>query len=234
MTESIDPNRPLGALVRENPAFARVFESVDIDFCCGGDQTLRAACTDSDLDLDTVRAQLREARPQTDEEAGEWESMAALIDHVVDSHHQYLSEELPALEDLVEKVRNAHGDAHPELAEIEREFLELAAEMRQHTTEEEQDVFPVIEKLDRGEELTDGERATLAEALADLESDHEATASHLERIEELSDGYAVPDDACPSYQNMLERLENLERDTHMHVHKENNVLFTQVEAELAK
>ncbi|MFU1783493.1 iron-sulfur cluster repair di-iron protein [Haloarcula japonica] len=233
MTAPIDPDRPLGTLVRENPAFARVFESVGLDFCCGGDQTLRTACTEADLDLDAVREQLHGARRQSEDRGGEWESMTALIEHVVDSHHQYLREELPALEQLAEKVRSVHVEAHPELADIEREVLELAEEMHQHTTEEEQDVFPVIEKLDRGDELTGEERALLDEALADLESDHEATAEYLERIAELSDGYAVPDDACQSYQSLFERLETLEQDTHMHVHKENNVLFPQVESQLA-
>ncbi|MDQ2074316.1 iron-sulfur cluster repair di-iron protein [Haloarcula sp. H-GB4] len=233
MTEPIDLERPLGALVRENPAFARVFESVGLDFCCGGDRTLRTACTEADLDLDAVREQLYEARRQSGDSGDKWKSMTALIEHVVDSHHQYLCEELSALKQLAEEVRSVHVEEHSELADIEQEVLELAEEMRQHTTEEEQDVFPIIEKLDRGTELTDEERAVLDEALADLESDHEATAEHLERIAELSDGYAVPDDACPSYQSLLERLETLEQDTHMHVHKENNVLFPQVESQLA-
>jgi len=38
----------LGASVRdlvlENPAAARLFESLGIDYCCGGDQTLAQAC----------------------------------------------------------------------------------------------------------------------------------------------------------------------------------------------
>jgi len=231
MTESIDPDRPVGALVRENPAFARVFESVGLDFCCGGDQTLRTACTEADLDA--VREKLRDARSQSEDSGAEWESMAALIEHVIDSHHQYLREELPAFEQLAEKVRSGHAEAHPELIDVEREVLQLAEEMRQHTTEEERDVFPTIEKLDRGDTLTDEERVILDEALDDLEADHEATAEHLERIAERSDGYAVPDDACPSYQSLLERLETLEQDTHMHVHKENNVLFPRVESRLA-
>lgn len=233
MTEtSIDADRPLGQLVRDNPAFAREFESLGIDFCCGGDQTLRAACTEAGLDLNDVRNRLTDARRQSDTEEDEWKSMSALVEHVVDTHHQYLADELPALEQLVGKVRSAHSDNHPELVKLEEEFRELAEAMQQHTTEEETDVFPVVEKLDRGDELTDVERTLLDEALDDLESDHEATAEHLERIANLSDGYAVPDDACPSYRSMLDRLETLEQDTHMHVHKENNVLFPQVESHL--
>jgi regulator of cell morphogenesis and NO signaling len=138
------------------------------------------------------------------------------------------------LERLVEKVRRVRGDRHPELGEIERGFRELAAGMQQHTNEEEADVFPVIEKLDHGVELTDEERTILENAPNDLEADHEETAEHIERIADLSDGYEVPDDACPSYRNTLERLEELEEDTHMRVHKENNVLFPQVKSRLAE
>lgn len=118
--------------------------------------------------------------------------MADVVDDVVATHHQHLREELPALGELVEKVRGVHGDTHPELAEVEGEF----------------------------------------DALADLETDHEATAEHFERIADLTDDCAPPDDACPRYRSMLEPLDALERDTHMHVHKENNVLFPIVESAL--
>ncbi|RAV23733.1 iron-sulfur cluster repair di-iron protein, partial [Staphylococcus warneri] len=35
-------------------------------------------------------------------------------------------------------------------------------------------------------------------------------------------------DACGSYRAMLAGLEEMERDLHEHIHKENNVLFPQV------
>jgi regulator of cell morphogenesis and NO signaling len=43
----------------------------------------------------------------------------------------------------------------------------------------------------------------------------------------------VSDDACASYRAMLERLEELERDTYRHVHKGNNVLFSAAEDRLS-
>lgn len=230
----IAPDRSLGDLVGDHPEFARVFESLGVDFCCGGDQTLRAACKEERLDVDEVRRRLLDARRDGTDERDDWESMSELIDDVVTTHHQYLRGELPALGELVGKVRRVHGDNHPELAAVEREFRELADEVRRHIDEEEDDVFPIIEKLERGAELADDERAVIDEALEDLEADHEATAAHLERIAELTDEYEVPDDACPSYRSMLERLEALERDTHMHVHKENNLLFPTVESRLAE
>ena len=41
----------------------------------------------------------------------------------------------------------------------------------------------------------------------------------------LASDYVVPADGCASYTALFPGLEELEADTHLHVHKENNVLF---------
>ena len=44
-------------------------------------------------------------------------------------------------------------------------------------------------------------------------------------MNELTAGFEPPDDACNTYRVMLDALAQLQRDTHQHVHKENNILF---------
>lgn len=66
--------------------------------------------------------------------------------------------------------------------------------------------------------------------LEHYEADHDETAEYLYRIAELTNGYEVPSDACPTYEATLSRLETLEEDTHMHVHRENNVLFEEAKS----
>ncbi|MFC4451378.1 iron-sulfur cluster repair di-iron protein [Halorussus aquaticus] len=230
-TTTIDAERSLADLVEENPEFARVFESYGIDFCCGGDASLETACAEAGLKLSTVRDEL--AAVTDSDGTQDWETMSDLVDHIVSEHHEYLREELPALEDLVQKVVSVHGENHPELQRVGEEFSDLAEAMQTHISEEEDEAFLLVEKLDRGEPLTESEVATLREEIDNFEDDHEETAARLEQIKALTDGYAVPDDACPSYRNMLARLEELERDTHMHVHRENNILFSRAEQELS-
>ena len=46
---------------------------------------------------------------------------------------------------------------------------------------------------------------------------------------ELTGGYTPPADGCASYEMLYRGLAELEADTHLHVHKENNVLFPMVE-----
>jgi regulator of cell morphogenesis and NO signaling len=228
---TLDTDRTLGDLVRETPAYASVFESYDIDYCCGGDKSLAAACTERDISIETICKELEKAteNPGT---GSDWETLDELVDHIVETHHEYLREELPELRELVETISRVHGENHPELHEIEEIFSELAEDMRTHITEEETDGFPVIRELARGESLTDPEVETLRAEIESFEANHEETADRLERIATLTNGYDVPDDACPTYEATLSRLERLEADTHMHVHRENNVLFAKAQAQL--
>ncbi|RKD88086.1 iron-sulfur cluster repair di-iron protein [Halopiger aswanensis] len=233
----IDPDAQLGELVASNPEYARVFESLDIDYCCGGATSLATACEEADLALERVAERLDAAEAADDgasDREYEWDSPTQLANVIVWDHHRPLRRNLPDLEALVEKVADVHGDSHPELRDVEREVTALVDDMFHHIDDEEQNAFPIVKKLDTGTELTAAERAHIEDEIEHLEEEHAETADRLERINDLTDGYAVPEDACASYRSMLERLEALERETHMHVHRENNVLFPKAEALLAE
>ncbi len=203
--DNIDRSKTLAALVEEKPRRSRVFEAHDLDYCCGGDQTLADACEGRELAPD------------------------AIVEH----HHDYLRDELSPLGELVETVVDAHGDEHPELHDLQGTFEALKRELPVHLSEEEQLVFPAVRDWVESGELDTNQEAILAEVLGSLDDDHQETAEHLERIHELTDGYTAPDDACPKYRAMLERLEELERYLHMHIHRENNVLFPEIERQMA-
>ncbi|MFB6264244.1 MAG: iron-sulfur cluster repair di-iron protein [Bradymonadaceae bacterium] len=228
MTTPVDEDAELAELVEQNPARARIFEDYNLDFCCGGDQSLREACDESGLSIDEIREALElvDARSETDGPE-QLDSAADLVDFIVDHHHEFLREELAPLGELVEKVERVHGDGHPELHEVAEAFEELAREIPKHLSEEEQIVFPAVRRLEAGD-ASEAQLQTAREVLSRLEEDHDDTADLLEQIREATDEFEVPDDACPSYENMLERLERLEEDLHLHVHRENNVLFEMV------
>ena len=44
----------------------------------------------------------------------------------------------------------------------------------------------------------------------------------------MTNDYTPPVDGCASYAALFAGLEQVEADTHLHIHKENNVLFPQV------
>ncbi len=221
----------LSEIVEANPQRARLFAARRLDFCCGGTKTLQEACDRRGLEVDQILDELAAVDQQSNDSATrEFGSMAELIDHIVEQHHGYLRAELGPLERIVTKVERVHGNAHPELHEVARAYRELASELLAHLDEEEEDVFPALTQLIDG---ATGASDAVADQLDKLVDEHEHVGDLLEQIHALTDGFGVPEGACASYRNMLARLEQLELDTHMHVHRENNVLFSQVRAQLA-
>jgi regulator of cell morphogenesis and NO signaling len=221
---TISTDTHVAALVLEEPARARVFERLGIDYCCGGGVPLGDACAEKGLDPAEVVAALADPGP-ADADDVDWAgvSIPELVDHIVDHHHAYLREELPPLSALVEKVARAHGDAHPELREVQATFMDVAAELTGHMAKEELVLFPACRELAEGGAT--GPAISVEAPIEVMLHEHQEVAAGLRRLRELTDGYAPPTDACNSYRALLDRLETLESDTHRHVHEENNVLF---------
>lgn len=229
-TGTVDIDKTLGTLVAENPQRARVFERFDLDYCCGGKQTLKGACDKNSLERDAVVEALVNVDRQTSHGDGKpsWDDLTDLVDHIVETHHSYLRDELPSLQKLVQKVSNVHGDKHPNLENLDETFDRLRREMRAHINEEEAALFPAIESIVENGDLAENVEMTIEELMESLEDDHQEVGDLFEKIQSITGNYTPPKDACGSYRNMLERLEHLEKDTHMHTHEENHLLFPKI------
>jgi regulator of cell morphogenesis and NO signaling len=221
-------DRTVGELVAERPSRSRVFERLGIDYCCGGKKPLARACAEKGLSPEEVVEQLRssddEAASRSERNWGE-ASMTELVDHIEEVHHAYLRSELPRLRFLTGKVRNAHGGRHPKLADVERTFSNLEAELVSHMQKEEQVLFPLIRRLETSAVAVEFHCGSIGNPISAMEREHDEAARGLETLRSLTDGYAPPVDACNTYRAMLDGLRDLETDLHRHIHKENNVLF---------
>lgn len=228
--------RTVGEVVAADWGAAEVFRSFGIDFCCGGDRTVAAACAEAGADVDEVTRALAAAAaggaggapalpdPTT------WD-LELLANYITGVHHGYTRTALPVLRELTARVARVHGDQHPELLAIRDLVGELHAELERHMAEEEEVLFPRIVALKQSTRAGDG----VEDAVSSLEEDHDLAGALLRRIRELSRNYTVPPDACASYRESYARLEAFERDLHRHVHLENNVLFPRaVAAERAR
>jgi len=229
----IDPTTTLGDLVTRHPALAGRLEDIGLDYCCGGGRSLAEACAELGLDTGSVLDQLTDGATSSVPEA--WASMAPddLVDHIETTHHARLHEEMPRIEALLEKVDGVHGDRHPELAFVRASFDELALELDPHLAREERILFPLIRQLfaDSDAEAPPHDtpdRAAVVAPIRVMLLDHDRAGELLERLRQLTDGYRPPDDACASYTALYAAMEELEADIHLHVHKENNVLFPDV------
>lgn len=218
----------LGDLVTEDPRRSQVLEELTLDYCCGGQRSLEEACASAGLDLADVAERLDLLGTPPPMTAGTL-AMAALAHDIVDTHHAWTWEAMPRLRALVDKVAGVHGARHPELAQVQTVYAKVVDELDPHMTREERVIFPAISRLEKTQApvgLPSDE--DFAEALRRLIAEHDVVGDHLRELRELTGGFAPPEDACTSYRLMLSGLEELERDVHEHVHKENNVLFPQV------
>jgi regulator of cell morphogenesis and NO signaling len=213
----------LGDLVAANPAAARVFEPLGLDYCCHGDRTLGDACTAAAIDTSVVAAAIENLDVGGDDTT--WTSLDApsLAAHIVDTHHRYLHEELPLLDALAAKVESVHGERHPELADVRRLVAELRADLEPHLMKEERVLFPAIDALAQGQ--TEFPFGSVANPIRMMTIEHDRAGELLAALRAAADGFTVPADGCASYRSLYARLEALELDTHLHIHKENHVLF---------
>jgi regulator of cell morphogenesis and NO signaling len=223
------PHTTLGDIVTSQPEAARVLERFGLDYCCGGTATLDAACADRCVDQAEVQAALGELGEPA---PADWARMspATLVDHLEATHHTYLHVELERLHRLADKVEAVHGDRHPELADIRSTFAHLRADLEPHLMKEERVLFPMIRELAAATEMPDFHCGTLRNPISVMLGEHDRAGELLAQLRSLTSDYTPPADGCASYGALFDGLKRLEADTHLHVHKENNLLFPAVMA----
>lgn len=224
----------VGLLVAEQPMRAALFDRLQIDFCCGGKQTLQEACLEKNLSMQDVLCAIK----NSDEKARDCDTRAfennsnllrctlvELVDHIQNTHHAYLADELPRLLELAQKVARVHGSKEPRLQELAPFFKEFKEELESHMRKEEKVLFPFIRQLDSDKPDVQPFFGNLQNPVNCLESEHEDAGKALLKFRELTDEYKVPAQACASWSALYQGLAHLDRDLRSHIHKENSILF---------
>ena len=213
-------------------AAVRVFEKFGIDYCCGGKRPLEAVCAEKGHDFSAVQRELEAAMAVAPTTERNWNSvpLSEIIRHIVATHHEYLRRELPRIENRLEKVYRVYNQRYgPTLIGLPEVFASLSAELTSHMAKEENVLFPAIEAYERaadtGKPLPTVPFGTVANPIHMMEDEHEIAGQALSRIREITQDFAVPEHACVTFRALMSGLDELERDLHMHIHLENNVLF---------
>lgn len=215
--KNINKNLAIGEVVANYPQTASYFIKKGVDFCCGGERPLVEAIKDSNLEIETVISDLEKIKDVSDKEYKNWTegSKEEIIDHIIKAHHEFLRENLPIISELAFKVLYVHGSQHEELYKVHELFNALRSELERHLIKEEVLLFPAI-------------HAENSDLLKELMDEHDGAGDLIKEIKEVTNHYALPKDACQSYQLLYSKLEALEINTYNHVHLENNILFKKI------
>ena len=227
---SEDDKETIGEIAVKDLRKAEVFKKYGIDFCCGGKKTLKQVCAEKNIDASKIETELLQLSTEgkaSNISYNDW-NIDFLADYIVNTHHSYVRKYSPELITYATKVAQVHGEQHPELLAIQKLVLEIVEELTAHMAQEENVLFAYIKKIVFAKNMNqplDQEGKDLSALIDELEKEHDFVGRSLDKIRLLSKGYAIPADACASYQLLYKMIQEFEDDLHIHIHLENNILF---------
>lgn len=212
-------DQSLGQLARRIPGATRLFDAHHLDFCCGGNKTLRAAAAAAGVDTQPIvdALQLLLARGDASGE-GEWQhaSAAELVAHVLARYHAVHREQLPELIRLARKVEQVHGERADCPHGLADQLAAMAQELESHMRKEENVLFPMI---------AGGNGAMAGGPISVMRMEHDDHGVALRAIEQLTNGIVPPAGACTTWRALYTGLRTFREDLMAHIHTENNILF---------
>ena len=153
-------------------------------------------------------------------------TLTQVVENIETSHHAYLRETLPVIAQLIDRVVDVHGADDERLADMQTLFEKIAGDLENHMLHEEEALFPMVRDMEKDGAIKPTRCGdAVGGPIACMENDHIAVREELGRLRELTDDYAVPQNACMTYRKMLEQLTRFADDMAVHIHKEDEVLF---------
>lgn len=227
---NIDQNSIVADVVRSNYKTAQLFESNNIDFCCGGNITIEEASRRSGTNVSDLLTGINSLMGQEDKDSKFIENLPLdqLCNYIVERHHSYVNEKTPFIQQKLEKLCSVHGANHPELFEVKSLFDSAAMNLSSHMKKEEEILFPYIKEIvraERGKIADIKNMGNTLDTINDMREEHQIEGDRFRKIMEITDRYTTPADGCNTYEITYRMLEEFENDLHRHIHLENNILF---------
>lgn len=223
-------NDIIGKVVAEDYRTASVFKKAGIDFCCRGNRSIDTVVEDKNK-MEKLLQELNEVVKQRSQDQIDFQTwpLDLLADYIEKTHHRYVESKIQEIKPFLNKIAKVHGNNHPELIDIEMEFLNSAGELSMHMKKEELVLFPFIRKMvanqNRPGSLEKPHFGSVENPVEMMKEEHDAEGERYRRIAKLSNDFNPPEDACNTYRVTYSMLKEFEENLHQHIHLENNILF---------
>ncbi|MFV9551592.1 iron-sulfur cluster repair di-iron protein [Algibacter sp. PT7-4] len=221
-------HKTVAEAVTENIKTAHIFKKHGIDFCCGGNISIKKACENKNINYTEIKNELLAVNQAAKTHNYNAWKLDFLIDHIINIHHSYVEASIPLILQYSNKVAKVHGHHYPEVIKINTLFTEVANELATHLKKEELILFPYIKKLLKHKEenttFTKPNFGTVNNPINMMESEHELAGNIFKTIAQLTNNYVAPKNACNTFKALYSKLNEFEEDLHQHIHLENNIL----------
>src|ERR1035437_883398 len=211
-------DQTLGKIAVQLPGATAVFRRLKLDFCCGGQISLRQAVHDKDLNLTAVLEELTGLEHGS--ESPQNTAPATLIDHILERYHAVHRAQLPELVRMARRVEEVHRD-NPEVPSgLAQLLVSIESELLGHMQKEEAILFPMLKA---------GGNPFVVHPISMMRDEHTSHGEQLDKLAAMTHDATPPSGACNTWQALYAGVAQLSDDLINHIHLENNVLFPQFE-----
>lgn len=160
---------------------------------------------------------------------GEKGTAAAMIDHIVGTHHAFTRSQLKKIGGLLAEA--VHGDpAQTELLLSLKECHRmLLHDLTRHIEKEETELFPYVKELEmavRSKAIPAVPKfISVKHPIRMFVTEHKETYNIIKKIRSLTDNYRLYTETDMSLRQVYTAMEALEKDLRVHMHYEDDRLF---------
>ncbi|MBN2656294.1 MAG: hemerythrin domain-containing protein [Spirochaetales bacterium] len=216
----------LSELATVYPYIVDILNQYRLDYTFNSETTLKEAVEKAGLSYEKVNADINLAIDEyivTKPEVIYWENepIHKIIDHIETKHHRFMEKTMDEI------LRLFHAmELTPELESLEKLFGELQAEILTHQIKEEEELFPLLKEYsgNRNSEL----RKKCVSYMEKTMGEHEQAGQVLKNINSMTDNFMPPVGATAELKKLYLKLNALEKDTFLHIHMENSILFKMI------
>lgn len=142
---NINETMQLKDILFKVPAAAGVFREIDIDFVNHGDRTLKEAHEEGNFNLENILYELNELdKERIDGIDVSYMDQISIIKYIERKYYEDLLDELPVLNDYVEKLSKKYKKEDVEYDKAAELFYNIYREMTVHIETEQSDVYPLL------------------------------------------------------------------------------------------
>ena len=156
-------------------------------------------------------------------------SLESLIAHIKLNHHTFIREQVSLIQHLAEMVLHDHRDNYEFLQELYDITCRLLDNMMPHLLKEERIIFPYIEYMEsmalKGKNPKKPQFGNVKGSVLRMHNEHDQACSMLARLREISNDFTAPDEASDKWVQLYAKLKELDDDTQMHLHLEDDILY---------
>jgi len=224
---NIDKTQTVGQLVARFPYTVDVLNKYQIDYAFKGNVPLMEILQKQHLSEYDVIGELDLSVDEfklMNDSVIYWENepIGKILDFIEGKHHKFLKKTMSDIDKIIHDL--PENDAQTK--SLEKMFVQLKEEMETHQDKEEKELFPLLREYEnsRDNEL----RKTIVKYMVATENEHDDAGILFKKINNLTDNFTVPFDKSENYTKVIRLLDALEKDTFIHVHMENSILFKMV------